>query len=84
MRFTQGQLFSHKGYTVHNINVQAGIPAVYLLVTPCKLRLSPAEEVGDEVSLTTHMDMAFMGAAAQTLIQGSAITLLLSTVQLPH
>ena len=57
---------------------------MHLLITPCKLRLGPAKEVGNEVSLTAHMDMAFMGAAAETLIQGSAVALLLSTVQLPH
>lgn len=36
----------------------------YLLIASCKLRLCPAKEVSDEVSLTAHMDVAFMGATA--------------------
>lgn len=36
----------------------------YLLIASCKLGLCPAKEVSDEVSLTAHMDVAFMGAAA--------------------
>lgn len=57
---------------------------LYLLVASCKLRLCPAEEVSDEVSLAAHVDVAFVGATAQSFVQGSTIPLLFTAVQLPH
>lgn len=52
-----------------------------LLIAACELRLCPAEEVSYEVGLTAHMDVAFMGATAESLIQGSAVALLFTAVQ---
>lgn len=37
----------------------------------------------DEVGLAAHVDVALVGAAAQPLVQGSTVTLLLAAVQLP-
>lgn len=37
----------------------------------------------DEVGLAAHVDVALVGAAAQPLVQGSAVALLLAAVQLP-
>lgn len=38
----------------------------------------------DEVGLAAHMDVALVGAAAQPLVQGSTVALLLAAVQLPN
>lgn len=38
----------------------------------------------DEVCLAADMDVALVGAAADTLVQGSAVALLFSAVQLPY
>lgn len=38
----------------------------------------------DEVGLAAHVDVALVGAAAQPLVQGSTVTLLLAAVQLPN
>lgn len=37
---------------------------LHLLIASSKLGLCPAQEVSDEVCLTAHMDVAFMGATA--------------------
>lgn len=57
---------------------------LYLLVASCKLRLCPSKEVSDEIGLAAHMDVSFMGATAQSLIQGSTVPFLFTWVQLSH
>lgn len=57
---------------------------LYLLVAPCKLRLCSSKKVSDEVGLAAHVDVAFMGATAQSLIQGSAVPFLFTRVQFSH
>lgn len=57
---------------------------LYLLIPSCKLWLCPAKQVGDKISFTAHMDVAFMGATAQSLIQGSTVPFLFTAVQLTH
>lgn len=43
-------------------NVRSG--KNYLLIASCELRLCPTKKVSDEVRLTAHMDVAFLGATA--------------------
>ena len=57
---------------------------VRLLVTAGELRLGAAQEVGDEVGLAADVDMVLVRAAAEALVQGGAVALLLSAVQLAH
>lgn len=57
---------------------------LYVLVASCKLRLCPSKEVSDEVGLAAHVDVAFVGATAQSLIQGSTVPFLFTGVQLSH
>lgn len=57
---------------------------LYLLIASCELWLCPTKKVGNEVSFTAHMDVALVGATAQSLIQGSTVALLFTAVQLTH
>lgn len=66
----------HEACSIHCRNLNS-------LKASCKLGLCPAQEVSNEVGLAAHMDVAFMGAAAESLIQCSAVPLLFAAVQLP-
>lgn len=55
-----------------------------LLIASCKLWLCPAKQVSDEVRLTAYVNVPFMGAAAQSLIQGSAVPLLFTGIHLAN
>lgn len=51
-----------------NKNARKPILANYILIPSSKLGLSSAQEMGDEVCLTAHMDVVLVGAAAQALV----------------
>lgn len=57
---------------------------LYLLIASCKLRLGTAKKVSDEVCFTGHMDVALVGATAQSFVQGGTVALLFGAIQLPH
>lgn len=54
------------------------------LIASCKLRLCPSKEVSDEVCLTAHVDVTFVGATTQSFIQGGTISFLFTWVQLSN
>lgn len=55
-----------------------------LLISASKLWLGPTQEVCNEVCFTAHVDVVFVGATAEALVQGSAVALLFTAVQLTH